>query len=625
VKRHVVVVDDLAPVRALLRAALAADDRFSVVGEAADGTTALRIVDELGPDAVVLDLAMPRTDGLATLDRMIANHPDVVVVVYSELLQQRDAALAAGARAFVSKTAPIADLVEAVELALGPHPLARFDNRGFQRTVLDALDEGFVVQDSFGEIVYANPAAERILGVRAPDLVGLRSKDPRWDAVHEDGSPFEEPDHPIVAARLAGTPVRGVVMGIRRPSGERRWMQVSASPLFDLPGEAAIGAVATFTDITEQRRAIEALHASEEQTHRFLEALPVGVAVVEQGRMVFINDIGREILGTGPLDTLAGADIVEHFHLRRESTGEPYPFDELPIVRALFEGETSSADDVVVARPDGEIPVESYAAPVAGVEGDRQYAVAAFTDVSDRRAQDARLARALASLEAANEALMEFAAVAAHDLAAPLRTVSGFAELLEEQYGTLLPDEARNWVGSMLGETERMREFIDELLAYARAGAPTSTAAETRLNDVARKALDALAPEIERSAASIELGGLPVVIGDDGRLQQVLQNLLSNSLKFRASDRPPIVRVDAEAAGSVWTVTVTDNGVGVPEAEWSRIFAPFSRGASGDEQPGHGLGLTICRRIVERHGGRIWVESAADGGSRFCFTLPRVL
>jgi signal transduction histidine kinase len=177
----------------------------------------------------------------------------------------------------------------------------------------------------------------------------------------------------------------------------------------------------------------------------------------------------------------------------------------------------------------------------------------------------------------------------------------------------------------MLGETERMREFIDELLAYARAGAPTSTAAETRLDDVARKALDALAPEIERSAASIELGELPVVIGDDGRLQQVLQNLLSNSLKFRASDRPPIVRVDAEAAGSVWTVTVTDNGVGVPEAESSRIFAPFSRGASGDEQPGHGLGLTICRRIVERHGGRIWVESAADGGSRFCFTLPRVL
>jgi signal transduction histidine kinase len=492
-KQRVVVVDDLDSVRALVRATVGADERFEVVGEAADGAAALTLVDELRPDLVVLDLVMPGVDGLATLARLASEHPDVTVIVYSELQARRDEALANGASAFVSKVEPIEALIAVlVEVGIAP----------------------------------------------------------------------------------------------------------------------------------EQRSGLDTLRASEEQTYRFLEALPVGVAIVEQGRMVFINATGREILGTGPADALEGADIVEHFQIRHASTGELYPFDELPIVRALFHGETSSADDVVVSRPDGVIPVESYAAPVAGARGDRQYAVAAFTDVSERRAQDARLARALASLEAANEALMEFAAVAAHDLAAPLRSVSGFAQLLQDRFGEQLPEEARTWVDYILDEAERMREFIEELLAYARAGAPTDVV-EVALTDLAHEAKDGLAAQIELTGATLIIEELPIVLGDRQRLAQVLQNLLSNSLKFRAPDRAPEVRVSADDDAGGWVITVADNGVGVPDSEAARIFAPFSRGEVGGNQPGHGLGLTICRRVIERHGGRIWVEPSALGGSAFRFSLPR--
>jgi PAS domain S-box-containing protein len=492
-KQRVVVVDDLDSVRALVRATVGADERFEVVGEAADGAAALTLVDELRPDVVVLDLVMPGVDGLATLSRLATDHPDVTVIVYSELQSRRDEALANGATAFVSKIEPV-----------------------------DALLAVLV------------------------------------DVVTPDPAP---------------------------PSG------------------------------------LDALRASEEQTHRFLEALPVGLAIVEQGRMMFINRAGREILGTGPADSLDGASIVEHFQIRRTSTGELYPFDELPIVRALFHGETSSADDVMVSRPDGTIPVESYAAPVAGAQGERQYAVAAFTDVSERRAQEARLARALASLEAANEALTEFASVAAHDLAAPLRSVSGFAQLLQDRFGEQLPEEARTWVDYILDEAERMREFIDELLAYARAGAPTDVV-EVPLTDLAHEAKDRLAAQIELTGARLLIEELPVVVGDRQRLAQVLQNLLSNSLKFRAPDRTPEVRVSADDDVGGWVVTVADNGIGVPDSEVARIFAPFSRGEVGGTQPGHGLGLTICRRVIERHGGRIWVERSALGGSAFRFSLP---
>ena len=173
----------------------------------------------------------------------------------------------------------------------------------------------------------------------------------------------------------------------------------------------------------------------------------------------------------------------------------------------------------------------------------------------------------------------------------------------------------------MLAESDRMRTFIDELLAYSRA-AWRSAHAQVELGPVASAALDGLRAKVERTGATVEIGPLPVVVGDPTALGQVFHNLLANAMKFHAPGRAPTVRVESERDGGHWIVTVADDGIGVADEERDRIFAAFHRASVSPEAPGHGLGLSICRRIVERHGGRIWVEPQDGGGSRFRFTLP---
>jgi len=753
VKHHVVVADDVAAVRAVVRATLEADGRFVVVGEAADGPSALDMVDALGPELLVLDLVMPGSEGLATLSEIVQRHPALGVVVCSDLIEQEHAALAAGARAFVRKSAEGPELLDALASAAVPRAAAALlpgGMRDFQRVVLDALDAGFVVQDASGRIVYANPAAERILGLTAESMLGLTSQDERWGAVDAQGAPLADDQHPIVLARSTGRTVRDSVMGVRRADGALRWVQVNAAPLSDGAEGPPLGAVASFTDVTAEVTATEALRASEErfrtavetmldgfmiwravrdegdrivdfvcefanaavvgsgyqpdelvgrrllevapglgdpelfarcvavveageplrtelpwfegervegafeasvvrmgdgialsyrdvtervlaerslreseeQTRRFLEAIPLGVAVVEPGHVILANAAGRGILGQGVETDVRGPDLVEHFRLKRAGTGEPYPFDELPLARALFEGVAGGVDDLVIARADRDVPLETYAAPVRDASGEVRFALTVFSDITERRAQEAQLAAAHAELAAANEELTEFAAVAAHDLASPLRAIAGFAALLEEAYADALDDQGREWLGYLLSESDRMRAFIQELLAYSRAGAADAPRTVVDLGAIARGASEALRAEITEARARVEIGALPRVSGDPTRLGQVLQNLLANAIKFRDQGRAPTVTIDATRDADQWIVSVADDGVGVPEIDRARIFAPFFRGGSASEPAGHGLGLSICRRVVERHGGRIWVEPRAGGGSRFCFSLP---
>jgi signal transduction histidine kinase len=245
-----------------------------------------------------------------------------------------------------------------------------------------------------------------------------------------------------------------------------------------------------------------------------------------------------------------------------------------------------------------------------------------INDITDRRAQDHALAEAIAELALINEELAEFAAVAAHDLAAPLRAITGFAELLDEEYADALGERGKQWVGYVRAESDRMRGFIDDLLAYSRAGTLTAPAGEVDLGTVASSARNALRAEIAKTGARVEIGTMPVAAGDATALGQVFQNLLANALKFHAADHAPRVRIDALRDDEQWIVRVADDGPGIDHDERDRIFAPFHRASGAADVTGHGLGLTICRRIVERHGGRIWVEPGEERGSRFCFSLP---
>jgi signal transduction histidine kinase len=244
--------------------------------------------------------------------------------------------------------------------------------------------------------------------------------------------------------------------------------------------------------------------------------------------------------------------------------------------------------------------------------------VAVFVELVRRRRREAAVR---AELARSNQELATFAEVVAHDLQAPLRGVQGHLDLLAKRAGPQLDDAARRLVSSAVAEAERMGTQIRDLLAYARV---RSEPAEARLVDAGeslRRALDALRAPIEDARAEVTHGALPVLVSDPVRLVQLFQNLVDNAVKFRAA-QPPRVRVTADRSGDEWVFTVSDNGIGVPEKDRERVFGVFQRLHSRAEYPGTGIGLAICRKIVEGQGGKLWVDPLPGGGSAFRFTLP---
>ena len=233
-----------------------------------------------------------------------------------------------------------------------------------------------------------------------------------------------------------------------------------------------------------------------------------------------------------------------------------------------------------------------------------------------------RLQQRGAELARSNSDLEQFAYVASHDLSEPLRKVTNFCQLLERQYADQLDDKARQYIGFMVDGAKRMQRLINDLLSFSRVGRTTEDFVPVDLDKALSRALTNLDETITAAGAEVVNAGLPTVPGDPTLLAALLQNLVANAVKYRSPDRPARVEISAERDGDQWLFTVDDTGIGIDPQYSERIFTIFQRLHLRDEYGGTGIGLALCRKIVDFHRGRIWLAEKADPGARFQFTLP---
>ena len=273
-----------------------------------------------------------------------------------------------------------------------------------------------------------------------------------------------------------------------------------------------------------------------------------------------------------------------------------------------------------LARPSGGERAVLFSAQDSGAES---CFYIAGKDITERQRLEDELAERAATLERTNAELHDFAYIASHDLAEPLRMVTSYLELLERRYGEQLDATAREFIGYAVGGAARMKTLIEDLLAYSRVGSRELQRVRMDLDELVAAVLQGLGRAIEDAGATIEVRSpLGVIVGDPSQIGQLLQNLVANALKFRSPTSQPTVVISSEARDDGILIDVADNGIGIDEAAHDRVLKMFARLHGPDEYEGTGIGLALCRRIADRHEGNVWVDSEPEVGSTFHVWMP---
>jgi PAS domain S-box-containing protein len=374
--------------------------------------------------------------------------------------------------------------------------------------------------------------------------------------------------------------------------------------------------------IVDLQAANDRTTASRDLLHTTLTSIGDAVIATDNaGRVTFMNAVAEQLTGWKQTEA-AGRPLQNVFAIVNEESREATPN---PAMKALRDGAITGLANhtVLVSRDGSERPIDDSAAPIRNTYGKVIGAVLVFRDISERRYTEEQTRRLNRALVRTNQDLQQFSYAASHDLKEPLRTVATCLQLALRNYsGKVLDGEAAQLMEVAVAGAQRMHALVEALLEYSRAGEVAESMIEpVPVDRVVGDAVTNLQSAIAETNASVSFGQLPVVTANPLHLAQVFQNLISNALKYR-SNQPPRIAVSALEQEQNWLFTVEDNGIGIRPEYQAQIFGIFKR-LHGNEYPGTGIGLAICKKIVDRHGGSIWVESEPGKGSRFSFTLPR--
>lgn len=495
------------------------------------------------------------------------------------------------------------------------------------RVLSQALEQGptaVLITSAQGRIEYVNQAFTEMLGYSRTEVMG---ETPR---LIKSGLMQESVYRDLWDTITKGKVWSGELLN-RTRDGHLRWMIAAISGVRGDDGEIS-HFIAVETDVSERKRLDQRLNEVQKLVEGLL-ALPV---------------ILYRINSSGVLTDALGAGL-EQLKLTRDALigrryDDLFPGFTQQVQQALdgqtvrFEGQSRFAHKMVwlehllvfdPARP--ESPHLKHALPLTAAVTENDFllehedgAIGIALDVTARRQAEGRLSATIDRLNASNHELEQFAYVASHDLQEPLRIVSSYLSLLKRRYIDQLDNDAQVFIGYAVEGSHRMQSLILDLLQLSRIGTQGKDLGPTDLSPVIETALANLDLSIKETQASIIIRDpLPTVLGDSSQLVRLFQNLIGNALKYRHPDRSPVVMIQCRFEGGLWHLIIEDNGVGIGEAFRDRVFLIFQRLQSREASQGNGIGLAICRKITERHGGSIWVDGEEGKGSRFHVTLRR--
>ena len=411
---------------------------------------------------------------------------------------------------------------------------------------------------------------------------------------------------------------------IIRADGVEREVSSSWKLTYDVDGNP-LKMYGVVQDITERKQLERALKLSEEQFRGAFEYSAMGIAIADSSKQwTVIND---------SLCNMLGYTREELLQLNFKAITHPDDVElGLLYLRELEEGKRDfyKSEKRYLHKDGSIIWVMVVVSMIKNKDGMAHQFLAQVENISQRKEHERvlkglneELAIRANELLDSNKELEKFAYVASHDLQEPLRMVASFLQLLEKKYGNQLDDKAKEYIGYAVGGAKRMKELILDMLEYSRVSSSAIQYENVNVNKIVEEVKLNLLPSIENENATIIVGNLPTVKGIKSQIFQLIQNLVGNAMKYKSKDRNVVVTIAASELEKEWEISISDNGIGIDEQHYEKIFVIFQRLHHKNEYTGTGIGLAICKKIVDKHGGRIWVQSEVGNGSSFIFTIPK--
>lgn len=501
--------------------------------------------------------------------------------------------------------------------------------------ILQSVPEGIVVQTVEGKIVYINKAAASLIGysIKSPlDMasVSLEKIREKHEILDEDGNivPLGDRPHPQVVNE--GKSAQRLLCRRHKETREEKWIYLMASPIFDERNKVKL-VVSAVQDVTLRRESEQELKRLNGLLQRQKKAMDNFIAQVP-GIIWEIKEPSKE----GELPVAFMSDYLQTMlgYTEEDWSVDPanfwvkvvYPEDadylQEQIAHVFKTGESLSFQVRTLTKDGRIVPVE-VRVDLALDEDNKPIGLRGVTtDITERWESTQKLEHFTQELQRSNSELQQFAYVASHDLQEPLRMVASYLQLIEERYKGKLSEEATEFIGFAVDGATRMKRLINDLLVYSRIQRSTADFKEVDVQQVLTNVINDLHFIIEDTKAQINFDTMPKILGNEMQLRQLFQNLIGNALKFRR-DIDPVVHISAEESKDEWVFSVADNGIGIDAKYADRIFVVFQRLHSANKYPGTGIGLAICRKVVENHNGRIWIESTLGSGTTFLFAIPK--